>query len=47
MPPIASEAVRIAVPAASLAPLYRPIGSAALIAALLCSKKKVKASKPA
>ena len=44
MPSTASAAARIAVPAAPLALLYRPIGNAAIVAALLCSKKKVKAT---
>ena len=35
MPSTASAAVRIAVPAAPLALLYRPIGNAAIVAALL------------
>lgn len=45
MPSTASAAVRIAVPAAPLALLYRPIGNAAIVAALLCSKKKATAPK--
>ena len=45
MPSTASAAARIAVPAAPLALLYRPIGNAAIVAALLCSKKKIKAPK--
>ena len=45
MPLTASEAARVAVPAAPLALLYRPIGPAAVVAALICTKKKAKATK--
>lgn len=45
MPSTARDAVRIAVPAAPLATLYRPIGNAAIVAALICSKKRIKASR--
>jgi hypothetical protein len=46
MPLTASEAARVAIPALPLATLYRPIGPAAVVAALICTKKKVKATKP-
>lgn len=45
MPSTASATVRTAVPAAPLATLYRPIGNAAIVAALICSKKKIKTSR--
>ncbi len=46
MPLTARAVARASVPAAPLALLYRPIGSAAVVAALICSNKKVKSSKP-
>jgi hypothetical protein len=46
MPLTTSEAARVAIPAAPLALLYRPIGPAAVVAALICTKKKVKTTKP-